>query len=71
MTDTEHVGRHRKTTAHEHRITHIVTKIAHAGIINDGVFYVSLTDADTGNMLGIDFEGDSLDSLRRALRASA
>jgi hypothetical protein len=71
MTDTRYVGRHRKTSAAEHRIHHIVTKSVFAGNLNNGTLYVSLTDAVTGNGLGIDFEARAVDSLRRVLRASS
>lgn len=65
-------GRHRRTSAHEHGPARIVvTRPVNAGILNNGTLYVSLTDAATGNILGIDFEPDASKSLRRALRPVA
>jgi len=70
-TMTAYVGRHRKTSAADHRIHQIVTKSASAGLIGKGILYVSLTDAATGNTVGIDFEPLAVEELRRVLDRDA
>jgi len=71
-TMTVYAGRHRKTSASEHSIHRISTTSAFAGIVGGDTLYVSLTDAATGNMLGINFESRAIESraiesLRRVL----
>ena len=71
MATTAYTGRHRKTSAADYRIHQIVTKTAHAGLIGKGILYVSLTDAATGNTVGIDFEPRAVEELRRVLDQDA
>jgi hypothetical protein len=68
---TVYAGRHRKTSTADHRIPQIVTKTASAGLIGKGILYVSLTDAATGNTVGIDFEPRAVEELRRVLDQDA
>lgn len=65
MATTTYAGRHRKTAGF--KIDRIVFETASAGLIGGHTLYVSLTDAATGNMLGIDFEPRAVEELRRAL----
>ena len=66
-TMTAYAGRHRKTSAADYHVHRIVTRGLHASILNDGTLYLTLTDADTGNMLGVDFEPAAINPLRRVL----
>ena len=70
-TMTAYAGRHRKTSAFDPHIERIVTKDALGSIIGDGILYVSLSDAATGNRLGVDFEPRATESLRRILNRAA
>jgi len=62
---TTYAGRHRKTSRVS--IERIVSKSAHVIICCDDTLYMSLIDAATGNMLGINFDPRTVDSLRRVL----
>ena len=69
---TVYAGRHRKTSAAEHRVHHMVTRSVFAQILSGGGnLYVNLADAATGNAVGIDFEPRAVEELRRVLDRDA
>jgi len=63
----QHIGRHRTPSFVDLTIPKITVENISATMIRGEVLYVSLVDATTGNMLGIDFDPEAIADLREAL----
>ena len=71
VTQTQYVGKHRTRSSVDLASPRIVAENIAAIMVSDRELYVCAVDADTHNLLGIDFGPDATAALRNALEVTS